>query len=193
MRLERLTYNKIKFYLTSDDLFDRGISKDDIWRDSLKWHQLFHDMLDEANEEFGVEIHGTIAVEVFSLQAQGMIMIVTMDEQDEEEESLNDVFIEMQVSLEGSEEIIFEFASIEEVIQLSKRFMSMSVKGGSLYSMNGIYYVLFEDVGLAEVNKIISMLAEYGDPSLLSIHRLMEYGNLIIKNNAIDTIGKHFK
>lgn len=193
MRLERLTYNKIKFYLTSDDLFDRGISKDDIWRDSLKWHQLFHDMLDEANEEFGVEIHGTIAVEVFSLQAQGMIMIVTMDEQDEEEESLNDVFIEMQVSLEGSEEIIFEFASIEEVIQLSKRFMSMSVKGGSLYSMNGIYYVLFEEVGLAEVNKIISMLAEYGDPSLLSIHRLMEYGNLIIKNNAIDTIVKHFK
>lgn len=193
MRLERLTYNKIKFYLTSDDLFDRGISKEDIWRDSLKWHQLFHDMLEEANEEFGVEIHGTIAVEVFSLQTQGMIMIVTMDEQDEEEESLNDVFIEMQVSLEGSEEIIFEFPSIEEVIQLSKRFIPMDVKGGSLYSMNGNYYILFEEVGSAEVNKIISVLAEYGDPSLLSIHRLMEYGNLIIKNNAIDTLVKHFK
>ena len=193
MRLERLTYNKIKFFLTSDDLYDRGISKEDIWKDSLKWNQLFHDMLEEASEEYGVEIHGTIAVEVFSLQAQGMIMILTMEEQDEEEESLNDVFIEMQVTVEGCEEIIFEFASIEEVIELSIRFLSMNVEGGSLYAMNGIYYLLFEEVNPGEVNRIISVLAEYGDPSLLSIHRLMEYGNLIMKNNAIETIVKHFK
>lgn len=192
MRLERLTYNKIKFFLTSDDLFDRGISKDDIWKDSLKWHQLFHDMLEEANEEFGVEIQGTIAVEIFSLQAQGMIMIVTMEEQDEEE-SLNDVFIEMQVTVDGCEEILFEFSSIEEVIELSKRFFTMSVKGGSLYSMNGVYYLLFEEVGISEVNKIVSVLAEYGDPTLLSIHRLMEYGNLIVNNNAVETIVKYFK
>jgi adapter protein MecA 1/2 len=193
MRLERLTYNKIKFFLTSDDLYDRGISKEDIWKDSLKWHQLFHDMLEEANEEYGVELHGTIAVEVFSLQAQGMIMILTMEEQDDEEESLNDVFIEMQVTVEGCEEIIFEFFSIEEVIQLSIRFLSMNVTGGSLYSMSGTYYMLFEDVVPTEVNKIISVLAEYGDPSLLSIHRLLEYGKLIVKNNAIETIVKHFK
>lgn len=188
MRLERLTYNKIKFFLTSDDLYDRGLSKDDIWRDSLKWHQLFHDMLEEANEEFGVEIQGTIAVEIFSLQAQGMVMIVTMEELDEEEESLNDVFIEMQVTVEGSDEILFEFPSIEEVIQLSHRFHSMKVDGGSLYAMNDKYYLLFENIEMEDKNRIISVLAEFGDPSLLSIHRLIEYGKLIIKNNAIETI-----
>lgn len=192
MRLERLTYNKIKFFLTSDDLYDRGLSKDDIWKDSLKWHQLFHDMLEEANEEFGVEIQGTIAVEIFSLQAQGMVMIVTMEELDEEEESLNDVFIEMQVTVEGSEEILFEFSSIEEVIQLSKRFASMNVSGGSLYSMNSKYYLLFEGVESGDKNKTISVLAEYGDPSLLSIHRLIEYGKQIIKDNTIETIVTFF-
>jgi adapter protein MecA 1/2 len=192
MRLERLTYNKIKFFLTSDDLYDRGLSKDDIWKDSLKWHQLFHDMLEEANEEFGVEIQGTIAVEIFSLQAQGMVMIVTMEELDEEEESLNDVFIEMQVTVEGSEEILFEFSSIEEVIQLSKRFASMNVSGGSLYSMNSKYYLLFESVESDDKNKTISVLAEYGDPSLLSIHRLIEYGKQIIKDNTIETIVTFF-
>ncbi|AGK54731.1 MAG: adaptor protein [Bacillus sp. (in: firmicutes)] len=192
MRLERLTYNKIKFFLTSDDLYDRGLSKDDIWKDSLKWHQLFHDMLEEANEEFGVEIQGTIAVEIFSLQAQGMVMIVTMEELDEEEESLNDVFIEMQVTVEGSEEILFEFSSIEEVIQLSKRFASMNVSGGSLYSMNSKYYLLFEGVESDDKNKTISVLAEYGDPSLLSIHRLIEYGKQIIKDNTIETIVTFF-
>ena len=80
MRLERLTANKIKIFLTSDDLFDRGLSKEDIWKDSIKWNQLFHDMLEEASEEFDVDIQGSVAVEVFSLQAQGMILIITVDE-----------------------------------------------------------------------------------------------------------------
>lgn len=121
-----------------------------------------------------------------------MVMIVTMEELDEEEESLNDVFIEMQVTVEGSEEILFEFSSIEEVIQLSKRFASMNVSGGSLYSMNSKYYLLFEGVESDDKNKTISVLAEYGDPSLLSIHRLIEYGKQIIKDNTIETIVTFF-
>lgn len=192
MRLERLTYNKIKFFLTTDDLYDRGLSKEDIWIDSLKWNQLFHDMLAEANEEFGMEFQGTIAVEIYSLQAQGMVMILTMEESDQDEESLEDVFIEMQVSIEGCEEVLFEFTSIEEVIQLSKRFTMMNFSGGSLYSMNEKYYLLFEGIDADEKHKLISVLAEYGDPSLLSIHRLMEYGNSIIKNKAIETIVEYF-
>ena len=55
MRLERLNENKIKIFLTLDDLFDRGLSNEDIWKDSLKWHQLFHDMLEEASETFDVD------------------------------------------------------------------------------------------------------------------------------------------
>ncbi|NMD70293.1 genetic competence negative regulator [Bacillus sp. DNRA2] len=192
MRLERLTYNKIKFFLTTDDLYDRGLSKEDIWIDSLKWNQLFHDMLAEANEEFGMEFQGTIAVEMYSLQAQGMVMILTMEETNYDEESLEDVFIEMQVTIEDSEEVLFEFTSIEEVIQLSKRFMMMKLFGGSLYSMNEKYYLLFDKIDADDKNKLISVLAEYGDPSLLSVHRLMEYGNLIINHKAIETIVDYF-
>jgi adapter protein MecA 1/2 len=193
MRLERLTYNKIKFFLTFDDLYDRGLSKEDLGRDSLKWNQLFRDMLDEANEEFGVEFQGTIAVEVFSLQAQGMVMIVTVEETDEEEESLNDIFIDMQVAVDGNEEILFEFAGLEEVIQLSNRFSSMSVVGGSLYFMNEKYYLVFGGIELDQKNRIISVLAEYGHPSLVTIHRLIEYGKQIIKNNSVETISTYFK
>lgn len=192
MRLERLTYNKIKFFLTTDDLFDRGLSKDDIWIDSLKWNQLFHDMLAEANEEFGMEFQGTIAVEIYSLQAQGMVMILTMEESDQDEESLEDVFIEMQVTIEDSHEVLFEFTSIEEVIQLSKRFTTMKIFGGSLYAMNEKYYLLFESIEAEDKNKLISVLAEYGDSSLLTVHRLIEYGKCIIQDKAIETIVEYF-
>ncbi|MCG0314054.1 MAG: adaptor protein MecA, partial [Calditerricola sp.] len=33
MRIERLSPDKIRFFLTFDDLTERGIAKEDIWRD----------------------------------------------------------------------------------------------------------------------------------------------------------------
>ena len=69
MRLERLTHNKIKIFLTFDDLMDRGLTKDDLWKDTFKVQQLFRDMIEEASEELGFEVNGSIAVEVYSLPA----------------------------------------------------------------------------------------------------------------------------
>ncbi|MBM4762151.1 genetic competence negative regulator [Bacillus sp. B15-48] len=190
MRLERLTYNKIKIFLTTDDLSDRGLTKEDIWKDSMKWNQLFHDMLEEASDEFDLEILGTVAVEIFSLQAQGMVMIVTMNE-DYQEDYVDDGFIEMQVTMEGREIILFEFSDIDHVIQLAKRMFDAGIEGGSLYSLKQIYYLSMNNHQL-DAEKAVSLLAEYGNPSIFSIHRLMEYGKEIIKENAVKELVKHF-
>jgi len=194
MRLERLTVNKIKIFLTSDDLMERGLSKDDIWKDSIKWHQLFHDMLEEASVEFDVEIQGSVAVEIFSLQAQGMIMIITVDEniEDEEEEILFDGFVEMQVRVEGCENLLYQFESIEDIIDLSHTLTFLNVSGGRLYSYNDRYYLLMNNIDSSIVEKIAAYLSEYGNPSILSTHLLAEYGNQIIENNAVETIRKYF-
>jgi adapter protein MecA 1/2 len=193
MRLERLTMNKIKIFLTSDDLFERGLSKEDIWKDSIKWHQLFHDMLEEASEEFDVDIQGSVAVEIFTLKAQGMIMIITVDEAIEDEEVLFDGFLEMQVRVGGSENFLFEFVSFEDIIELSKRLSSVNINGGSLFSMNDRYYLLMNSIETCNIEKAAAFLSEYGDPSILSQHLLVEYGKQIIENNAIETILLYFK
>lgn len=193
MRLERLTVNKIKIFLTSDDLMERGLSKDDIWKDSIKWHQLFHDMLEEASEEFDVEIQGSVAVEIFSLQAQGMIMIITVDENLEDEEVLFDGFVEMQVRVEGCENMLYQFESIEDIIALSHRLFALNVNGGSLYSYNNRYYLNMNNIDTSVVEKIAAFLSEYGNPSILSTHVLEEYGKQIIEDKAVETIRKYFK
>lgn len=193
MRLERLTNNKIKIFLTVDDLSDRGLTKEDIWKDSLKWHQLFHDMLAEASEEFDLEIIGSVAVEIFSLHAQGMVMIVTMIEQDEDEEQFDDGIIEMQVTVDGSDDILFEFNNIEDVIQLATRLSQAGIAGGSLHFMDDRYYLLMNGILPDDADKAVSLMAEYGSPSILSIHRLVEYGNQIIEENAVETLVHYFK
>jgi adapter protein MecA 1/2 len=192
MRLERLTTNKIKIFLTIDDLSDRGLTKEDIWKDSLKWHQLFHDMLEEASEEFDLDIIGSVAVEIFSLHAQGMVMIVTMIEQDEDEEQFDDGIIEMQVTVDGSEDILFEFENVEDVIQLAKRLLDSGIEGGSLHFMNDHYYLLMNGILPDDTNKTVSLMAEYGVPSILSIHRLLEYGNEIMEERAVESLVHYF-
>ena len=191
MRLERLNYNKIKIFITLDDLFDRGLTKDDIWKDSLKWHQLFHDMLEEASETFDVEIQGSVAVEIFSMQAQGMVMIVTMDEQ--EEELFDDNFIDMQVTMEGNVEILFEFEEFEHVIQLAKQLSFIGFLGGKLYAMNNLYYLLIENVCQDTQTQIAAIMAEYGNPSFISIHVIHEYGKLVIDEYAVNKIMTYFQ
>jgi adapter protein MecA 1/2 len=191
MRLERLNYNKIKIFITLDDLFDRGLTKDDIWKDSLKWHQLFRDMLEEASETFDVEIQGSVAVEIFSMQAQGMVMIVTMDEQ--EEEIFDDNFIDMQVTMEGNVEILFEFEEFEHVIQLAKQLSFIGFLGGKLYAMNNRYYLLIENVCQDTQTQIATIMAEYGNPSFISIHVIHEYGKLVIDEYAVNKIMTYFR
>jgi adapter protein MecA 1/2 len=192
MRLERLTANKIKIFLTSDDLFERGLSKEDIWRDSTKWNQLFHDMLVEASEEFDVDIQGSVAVEIFSIQAQGMIMIITVDEETGDEDLLFDGLIEMQVRVEGCEDLLYEFESIEDIIGLSKRLSFLNIGGGSLYSLNNRYYLLINNLDTQDNEKATSLLSEYGNASILSPYVLAEYGKLIIDNKAVETILQFF-
>ncbi|WP_428908960.1 genetic competence negative regulator [Niallia sp. Krafla_26] len=190
MRLERLNYNKIKIFLTLDDLFDRGLTKEDIEKDSLKWHQLFHDMLEEASETFKVDINGSVAVEIFSMQAQGMVMIVTMEEQ--EDDLFNDQFIDMSITVEGNVEILFEIEDFEDVIQLSKRLASIGFSGGTIYAMNHAYYFLIDNVCHDIQNQIAAIMAEYGNPSFISIHVLEEYGTTVTKDKAVSELMTYF-
>ena len=192
MRLERLNYNKIKIFLTLDDLNDRGLTKEDVWKDSLKWHQLFHEMLEEASEEFGVDIQGSVAVEIFSMQSQGMVMIVTMEEQMDDEELLEDGFIEMQVTVEGSEDILFEFQDFEYVIQMAAGLNRVQIEEGSLYCYKEKYYYHVTDIAAEDIHRVIAILAEYGDSAFTSIHVIQEYGKVLIESQAVKELVKYF-
>ncbi|MFZ3588620.1 genetic competence negative regulator [Bacillus sp. DJP31] len=197
MRLERLTYNKIKVFLTFDDLLERGLKKEDLWHDAPKVQELFRDMMDEASIELGFEADGPIAVEVFSLQAQGMVVIVTKEAFDQEEETdeFLDEYIEMQVTLDESDDIFYEFNNLEDIISLAVNFHNLRIEGGTLFSFQSRYYLLFEDSELVDHNNdnIIAILAEYGNPATVTKYRVMEYGKQLMQENSIHQIIKFFK
>ncbi|MFD2214208.1 genetic competence negative regulator [Metabacillus endolithicus] len=193
MRLERLNYDKIKIFLTTDDLHDRGLTKEDLWKDSLKVHQLFRDMMNEASVELGFEAHGPIAVEVYSLHAQGMVIIVTNSkDSDDLDDDFSDDYIEMQVKVDESFDVIYEFESFEAIIQLSHYLYHQDILDGMVVYFQERYYLLLSDDQPMNIDNLVAILAEYGSPSTLTVHRLKEYGKVIMQNDAIEQIYNHF-
>ncbi|MBF0709037.1 MULTISPECIES: genetic competence negative regulator [Bacillales] len=196
MRLERLAYDKIKIFLTYDDLNERGITKEELWQDVPKVHRLFREMIMEADDELGFKVDGPIAVEVFSLPAQGMVVIVTKGSGESEfEEDYNDEYIEMQVTLDESDEVFYEFRSFEDVIGLSKRLINVGIQGGTLYSYQNHFYLKFDEEEFAEyeLDSLVALLAEFGNPSTITSYRVMEYGKQIMKTTAIEQLNHYFK
>ncbi|WP_416433655.1 genetic competence negative regulator [Priestia megaterium] len=199
MRLERLNYNKLKVFLTYDDLKERGLTKEDLWTDTFKVKQLFREMIEQASQELNFEPTNSLSVEVFSLQAQGMIVFVTKQYEEEtsygefDEDEFED-FIEMQVMLDESEDMFFEFDSFEDVIQLTKRMSNFYDTDSVLYSFEKRFYVLldYHMLSPAEVGNMIAVLAEYGNPSTITKHRVNEYGKMLVEKRALEYINSVF-
>ncbi|MBE5100871.1 genetic competence negative regulator [Priestia aryabhattai] len=199
MRLERLNYNKLKVFLTYDDLKERGLTKEDLWTDTFKVKQLFREMIEQASQELNFEPTNSLSVEVFSLQAQGMVVFVTKQYEEEtsygefDEDEFED-FIEMQVMLDESEDMFFEFDSFEDVIQLTKRMSNFYDTDSVLYSFEKRFYLLldYHMLSPAEVGNMIAVLAEYGNPSTITKHRVNEYGKILVEKRALEYINSVF-
>lgn len=191
MRIERLADNQFTIFLTFDDLIERGFTRDDLWQDASSVRNLFSDMMYEASTELGFELEGMLLVQVHLMQAQGMHVIVT---QNFENQSWDEDFIEMQVTLDESEELLFSFEEFEDVIQVSSYLSALSINGGQVYHMDNLYYMLVNENDLQDKSKedIIAIMSEYSYPSIITSYKLKEYGKSIFTSNAVKQIVEIF-
>lgn len=200
MKIERLSQDKIRIFLTFDDLTERGIQKEDIWREIPKVHELFSEMMEQAYTELGFDVTGPLAVEVFALPAQGMVVIVTKGRMDIPSQSERyddheaDEVYEMEVTLEQTDLISYEFKDIEDLLQLAKVINPFLIDGGTLYVYNQKYILQMEPIDFDEkkVHNLISILSEYGEASSITQAVLEEYGKILIADDAVKVICKQF-
>jgi adapter protein MecA 1/2 len=191
VRIERVSSSQFTIFLTFDDLVERGFNKEEFLSDASSIQNLFTDVMYEASSELGFELEGKLYVQVYLMQAQGMHVIVTQnfDNIDWDED-----FIEMKVTLDESKELIFSFDDFENVIQVTSYLNTLAIDGGQIFHMGNRYYMLLRRDELNGNNKenIIALMSEFASPSIVTSYRLKEYGKVIIKKNAIQTIMKAF-
>ena len=92
MYLERLAFNKLKIYLTSEEITVRGLTEEEIWKILLAGI-FFADLLKEAEMICGLDIDGTVTVEIFAGHSRGLILIVTFEGEGNEHFPIGDEFL----------------------------------------------------------------------------------------------------
>ena len=195
MRIERISDDQFTIFLTFEDLVERGFTQDDLWHDASNIQNLFSDMMYEASTELGFELEGILLVQVHLMQAQGMHIIVTQRVEDIDLDfDIDEDFIEMKVTLDESRELIFSFGEFEDIIQVSSYLGASSIEGGQVYHMDDHYYMLLDDHDLMNQSRenVIAIMSEFAQPSIVTSHRLKEYGKVIYDTNAVKQINQDF-
>ncbi|MRX73618.1 adaptor protein MecA [Bacillus lacus] len=220
MEIERINDYTVKFYISYLDIEERGFDRDEIWYNRERSEELFWEMMDEVHDEEDFMVEGPLWIQVQALD-KGLEVIVTRAQVSKDghkielpvsEDNMKDLasgdgvdsLIDQHYSNSDSEDeqapqeeqelkFILKFNDFENLISLSK--LPIDMVDNQLFSYENMYYlfVQFDEQSDKEIEDMLSIMLEYGVESRMTIHRLEEYGNSIIRENALHTIRQHFQ
>lgn len=219
MDIERINDNTVKFYISYVDMEERGFDREEIWYNRDRSEELFWEMMDEVHNEEEFLVEGPLWIQVQALD-KGLEIVVTKAQVSKDGhkfelplpgEHFNDSVVEGNIddllgnysSITDSDllfddhlDFIVRFNDLEDLVALSKQ-TSLDGLPSKLYVFEGRYYMYFDfsiDVfEESDIDNIMSVILEYGQESSVSIHRIEEYGKLIMDTPAIPQIRKYFK
>lgn len=219
MDIERINDYTVKFYISYMDMEERGFDREEIWYNRERSEELFWEMMDEVHNDEEFIVEGPLWIQVQALD-KGLEILVTKAQiskdghkfelpipgdkfkdlpADDQMEDLLGHFNSMQdedILVEEELDFLVAFQDFEDIISLSKR-QGLDDLTTKLYLFEGKYYLytefsedLFEE---SDIDNILSIILEYGLETSMTIHRLEEYGKLIIDSPVFPEIRKYFK
>lgn len=187
MKVERVDDYRVKFSISFDELQERGFEEDEIWKNSHIWYDLFDEMLDEAEDSFGIVASQTISIEVYSLTIQAIELILTL-EMEEDKPLIDEPSINNNKS---HQDILLLFHDLEDLVSLCKRLSNHNLHIDSeWYIYDGDHFLLIKGDSL--IPGSLAMIREYGSDTTFTFHIVKEYGKQIISERTIHQISKYF-
>lgn len=111
MKIEKVNENQIRCTLTKQDLADRQINLRELAYGSEKAKGLFHDMIQQANYEFGFDVSDNpLMVEAIPLSSESLVLLITKVEYPEELDTRFSQFTEA-----GDEELFSNMGAVGNV------------------------------------------------------------------------------
>ena len=218
MEIERINENTVKFYISYGDIEKRGFDREEIWYNRDRSEELFWEMMDEVHEEEDFTVEGPLWIQIQALE-KGLEVLVTRAQLSKDgqkfdlpiDDSANSVDLKIESMLnehfqseqsmdeqameDEALQFVLVFQDFEEIVALSK---TNGVNGviTKLYSFENKYYLYVEfpegEFEEDKIDNILSILLEYSDESRVTIHRIEEYGSVIIPDDVFTTVNQYF-
>ena len=220
MEMERINDDTILVRIENEDLLERGTSVPELLANPTEIEEFFHSILVEMDviDQFedsegmsfqvmpnpeGIELYVTKYVEKKDIEADSERFVRNLVDTIQhslghrmgkpKKEKKVEAPVEKEKTLEPLDCTVF-FDSFEDFIQLAKMY-PYNVQKSSLYRYSNYYFLhVYQDVfGGEDFTADVALLREFGEFSRVSWEVVQEYGEVMIKEKAIETAKKYFK
>ena len=220
MEMERINDDTILVRIENEDLQERGTSVSELLANPTEIEEFFHSILVEMDviDQFedsegmsfqvmpnpeGIELYVTKYVEKKDIEADSERFVRNLVDTIQhslghrmgkpKKEKKVDAPVEKDKTLEPLDCTVF-FDSFEDFVQLAKMY-PYNVQKSSLYRYSNYYFLhVYQDVfGEEDFTADLALLREFGEFSRVSWEVVQEYGEVMIKEKAIETAKKYFK
>lgn len=202
MRIERVGENKIRIFVSYDDLEERDIDLDAFNYNSPETQELFWDLMEQAEIELGFEAQESqLCIEAVSDVEHGFVITITRIDEDNEFESIQkfiknrykkkDLSVKKKSSSLCSALLIYSVDNFDDLCKLCATINPIFSGRSKIYSLDGTYFLVLASCegNVKNQKQFESILSEYGDkmPNVDFLEGyLNEYGKLIISENAVE-------
>lgn len=198
MKIEKLTENKIRVIIHSNELGLNNISVHSLMTRAIETQDIFSDILKKAEKEVDFHTDGCkLLIETFS--SLDDIFVLTITKYLPDNDSKKKKLIAKRKSFDKmSQHAICQFANFDIFCEFCNSLNSLHridanklAKNIALYLWKDTYYLVLRNINTKYENSNLfySTLSEFG--KLVSFSnsfesKLLEHGKVIIKKNAID-------
>ena len=205
MKIEKITENKIRITLNTEDLREKNIDFHSFISNSIEAQDIFVDMLKEAEEQVGFKTDDyKILLEAMATSDGKFILNVTRVIPDSDNFRKKNVLIKRKCVKIDKKLAVYKFDTFDDFCNFANLLHTSNysvivkkIKKAILYSYNNSYYLVLNNISadISLLKSFCSLVAEFScyiSNSDLFEKKLSEYGKLVIKNNAIETCCKYF-
>lgn len=205
MKIEQLTDNKIRFIFNLKDLEENNIDYHSFMANSIETQDLFLNMLDKAEKEIGFSTKNyKLMLEAIATSEGNFILTVTRLSPEADKNFPKKVLIKRKSNNPSKTLTIYKFDSFDCFCDFCTylntsplKDLISKLKNSKLYKYNENYYLSFYNINISleklkALHLLITEFASFSNNTDLFERKLLEYGKIIIKSNAINTCIKYF-
>ncbi len=204
MKIEKLTENKIRVIINSNELGLNHISVHSLMTKALETQEIFSDILKKAEKEVNFYTDGCkLLIETFSSLDDIFVFTITkyLPENDTKKKKLT---AKRKSFNKISQHSICRFETFDTFCHFCNKIKCLHridvnklAKNTALYLWKDTYFLVLRDIHTScdEVNLFYSALSEFGKPLSFSDNfesKLLEHGKVVIKKDAIRVGIKYF-
>ena len=198
MKIEKLTENKIRVIIHSDELGENHLNVHSVMTKAIETQEIFSNILEKAEKEVDFHTDGCkLLIEAFSSSEDIFVFTITryLPEHDTKKKKL---IAKRKSFRNGSNQIVCQFEDFNVFCEFCNSIKSSHKinigklsKNIALYLWKDSYYLILRNINTKceDIPIFYSTLSEFGKLVSFSEHfeaKLLEHGKAVIKKNAID-------